>query len=108
MSNSGSIGGGKYGLEITGYNGLYAAATLTASGTISGGTDAIRSFVPLDLTILPGAVFQGAVEGESSLILGGTSSAMLDISSFSSVSQIEFCPRRRLDSGGRHGPARHE
>jgi hypothetical protein len=77
INNTGSIGGFSFGIYA------YEAMSITNAGTISGDTDAIYAIGTIDLTVDPGAVFNGDVVdryGTGTLILAGTTSGAIDLS----------------------------
>jgi hypothetical protein len=83
ITNTGSIGGFSFGIYAYGVSGYQGVSTIINAGTISGGTDAIYALGTIDLTVDPGAVFNGNVvdqAGAGTLILAGTTSGAIDLS----------------------------
>ncbi len=109
IDNSGFISGSRYGLlgntgtvdndgvisaNLVGVTLGLGSAQLINEGTISGYVAVYDSSAGLDLTVLPGAAFHGAVkDGGGSGVLdlaSSTSTGTLDISSFTGFSDIDF------------------
>ena len=92
VDNTGSIGGAIDGiLAPSGSTYLY----VDNAGTITGGVDAVYAggTTRLDLTVAPGAVFNGAVvdhAGVGTLALGSGGTGSLNMASFSDFSVLEF------------------
>jgi hypothetical protein len=85
----GHISGSSYGVDFG-----FTDGVLINAGTITGGNDAVYDGGALNLTVEPGAVFNGAVSGGFS---GGTlnlagSAGSLNISAFSEFKTIDFEP----------------
>lgn len=88
LNNAGSIFGGREGVAV-----IANGVQLTNAGYIGGATYALYVVADaFDLTVLPGASFTGLVtdlDGDGTLILGGTTAATLDIDSFTGFSSVE-------------------